>query len=106
MKERILGKISSAEFGTVKDYPFLVGLKIEFTSGNCIGGSINDKYIVNVGQGCELKKNDEIISLFDFIFCLLKNAKVSNISELKGVPVEITLENSKFKDFRILTEVL
>ena len=37
---------------------------------------------------------------------ILKAAKVNYVSELVGKPVEVTLVNSAFKDFRILTEVL
>jgi hypothetical protein len=41
-----------------------------------------------------------------YISKLLNEAKVHNVYELKGIPVEVTLENNTFKDFRILTEVL
>lgn len=36
----------------------------------------------------------------------LKDAKVESIDQLKGIPVEVTLNNKLFKSFRILTEVL
>lgn len=37
---------------------------------------------------------------------ILKDAKVNYVSELVNKPVEVTMENNTFKDFRILTEVL
>lgn len=40
------------------------------------------------------------------IDALLTEAKVDNVSKLKGLPVEITTVNSMFHSFRILTEVL
>lgn len=30
MTEKLLGKITSAEFGTIRDYPFLLGLQLYF----------------------------------------------------------------------------
>lgn len=30
MTEKILGKIRFAEFGTIRDYPFLIGLQVGF----------------------------------------------------------------------------
>lgn len=37
---------------------------------------------------------------------ILKDAKVNYVSELINKPVEVTIEDNTFKDFRILTEVL
>ena len=36
----------------------------------------------------------------------LKEAKVSSVDKLKGIPVEVTFENNTIKSWRILTEVL
>lgn len=110
MIEKELGKIDFAEYGTIKDYPFLVGLQLYFHLGN--GCSIGDggKYTVNLSDGCKWKNSDErniaIAESVDFTNQLLEDAKVSYISELVGKPVEVTIENNIFKDFRILTEVL
>ena len=38
MIEKFLGKIENAEFGTIVDYPFLMGLQLTFSlSGGCAG---------------------------------------------------------------------
>lgn len=37
---------------------------------------------------------------------ILNEAKVTDVSNLVGIPVEVTLDGNSFKDFRILTEVL
>lgn len=42
----------------------------------------------------------------EFVNDILKAAKVNYVSELINKPVEVTIENNTFKNFRILTEVL
>ncbi len=108
MTEKVLGKIVRAEFGKVNDMPFLFGLKLDFGFD---GGGVSDggKYTVNISEHCKWEtqsRQEAIEKLVDSIHKLLNDAKVDDVSELVGKPVEITLENSWFKDFRILTEVL
>lgn len=111
MTGKFLGKIDFAEFGTIRDYPFLMGLQLGFTLGN--GGAIMDggKYTVNFSRRCRWdggqNERNETIALYQTrIYDLLKDAKVNYVSQLVGKPVEVTIENNCFKDFRILTEVL
>ena len=40
------------------------------------------------------------------VYAFLKAAKVRNVDDLIGKPIEVTMENRSLKDFRILTEVL
>jgi hypothetical protein len=37
---------------------------------------------------------------------LLKEAKVSSVYKLKGIPVEVTFDGNMLKEWRILKEVL
>ena len=37
---------------------------------------------------------------------LLNDAKVDSVDKLKGIPVEVTLEDNTLKEWRVLTEVL
>lgn len=110
MTGKVLGKITSAEFGKVHDMPFLIGLKLEFQFGD--GGGIGDggKYTVNISPACawgsEKERRDTIVNMIEMINKLLTDAKVNDVSKLKNKPVEVTIENNCFKDFRILTEVL
>ena len=55
MTTKELGKITFAEFGTVKDYPFLTGLQLCFKIGS---GGVGDgrKYTINK----RVKDNREI----------------------------------------------
>ena len=107
--ETLLGKITFAEFGTIKDYPFLIGLQMGFVmngSGVLDGG----KYCENISDNCKWesneKRNEAITATLEKVDEILKEAKCNYVSELKGKPVEVILENNTFKDFRILTEVL
>lgn len=108
MIEKCLGKIDFAEFGTYKERPFLMGLQLGFSmsgSGVMDGG----KYTVNISKYCRWEPEerfDAITSMVDHIDSILKDAKVNYVSELVGKPVEITLKDNTFVDFRILTEVL
>lgn len=47
-----------------------------------------------------------VTQTIEFVNDILKAAKVNYVSELINKPVEVTIENDTFKDFRILTEVL
>ena len=109
MTEKILGKITFAEFGTIRDYPFLIGLQLGFDLAG--GASIMDggKYTVNISPACKWEKYDRadaVVKTVEFVDKILKDAKVNHVSELINKPVEVTIENNTFKDFRILTEVL
>lgn len=76
---------------------------------NTIEKRYGGKYTVNIDPECKWDKYDrqEVITYKIETVCqILKDAKVNYVSELVGKPVELTIENHRFKDFRILTEVL
>ena len=103
-----LGKITFAEFGTVRDYPFLIGLQLGFRMD---GSAVMDggKYTVNISPECKWKKMNReatIIKSIEKVNRILEDAKANYVSELLNKPVEVTMEDNTFKDFRILTEVL
>lgn len=110
MTEKILGKIDFAEFGTVRDYPFLMGLQLGFKLGD--GGGIMDggKYCVNVSPECKWeydgKREECITEMVEHVRSILNDARVNRVSGLVGKPVEVTINNNTFVDFRILKEVL
>lgn len=102
MTTKELGKITFAEFGTVRDYPFLIGLQLGFRMD---GG----KYTVNISPECkwkEMNREATIIKSIEEVNRILEDAKANYVSELLNKPVEVTMEDNTFKDFRILTEVL
>ena len=109
MNGKVLGKIDFAEFGTNKDYPFLIGMQLGFRLGDESAVGDGGKYTVHINFDNEQEKivNTETVAQnVKFIHDILKDAKVSYISELINKPVVVTIENDCFKDFRILTEVL
>ena len=108
MTGKYLGKITFAEFGKVRDYPFLIGLQLgfEMTCGHITDGG---KYTVNISKECkwqESERTEVITAVVEHVDKILTDAKVRYVSELKNKPVEVTVEGNVFKDFRILTEVL
>lgn len=109
MERKVLGKIESAEFGKISDYPMYMGLLLEFTfDGNYHVGD-GGKFTTNMSKGCKWSAEERRLAIeerMDAVYKLLSDAKVGTVSQLKNKPVEITVENNMFKDFRILTEVL
>lgn len=102
-----LGKIIFAEYGILKGCPNLIGLQLGFSIG-CKKVEDGGKYTVFINY-----ENDENIDQKSIIadsvrnvHQILKDAKVNYVSELINKPVEVTMEDNTFKDFRILTEVL
>lgn len=110
MVEKLLGKITFAEFGTIHDMPFLFGLQLGFNMGK--DGSVMDggRYTINISPECKWgsleERNARMFELMREINQILEDAKVHRVSDLIGKPVEVTLDRNCFSSFRILTEVL
>lgn len=109
MEKKYLGKITTAEFGGIPDYPMFIGLLLEFTfDGNRYVGD-GGKFTINMSKDCKWSAEERRLAIeeqMDAVYKLLNDAKVRTVSQLENKPVEITVENNTFKDFRILTEVL
>ncbi|MDE5755423.1 MAG: hypothetical protein K2H89_12950 [Oscillospiraceae bacterium] len=109
MTEKMLGKITRAEYGMVKEYPFLIGLQLSFSFGS---SSVSDggKYTLNIDRECKVweenQQSQAITENIENVYQLLNDAKVNYVSQLVGKPVEVTIEDNSFRGFRILTEVL
>ena len=108
MTTKELGKITFAEVGTVRDYPFLIGLQLGFRMD---GSAVMDggKYTVNISPECkwkEMNRDATIIKSIEEVNRILEDAKANYVSELLNKPVDVTMEDNTFKDFTILTEVL
>lgn len=105
-----LGKITSAEYGLNRDYPYLIGLELYFSLSG--GSSVGDggRYLINVYDGCKWDSFDEKANAFidqtKSIRDVLEDAKVDKVSQLVGKPVEVVIDANTFQSFRILTEVL
>ena len=109
MTEKQLGKIDFAEFGTNKDYPFFIGLQLGFQLGDKSKIGDGGRYTVNISPDCRWEtreRTEAITQTVELVNNILKTAKVHYVSELINKPVEVTIVDNCFEDFRILTEVL
>ena len=53
MTGKILGKINFAEYGTVRDYPFLIGLQLGFKLGDGTGVMDGGSNTINISKECK-----------------------------------------------------
>ena len=109
MTGKFLGKITSAEYGMVPDYPFLFGLQLYFKLGDGSAIGCGSKYTINIGAAYNWTTEERqcgITKSVDEVHKILKDAKVNYVSQLVGKPVEVEIDGNTFKNFRILTEVL
>ena len=109
MTVKILGKITFAEYGTVKDYPFLMGLQLGFKLGDGSGVMDGGSNTINISKECKWEEGEREAAItvsVEKVHKILEDAKVNYVSELINKPVEVTIDKNCFKDFRILTEVL
>ena len=112
MIEVFLGKISSADVMFVPDTPVL-GLELIFSlDGGSIYIATNGMYGYNASKHtkyCKWSVEDQKLGAYEamsFINKILIDAKVTCVSKLVGVPVEVTTDQNTFKSFRILKECL
>ena len=112
MSETVLGKIESVRFGRVGYQEAFFGIDIAFSmrgSGICGGIYGGWSVMIDRSEHCKWteadrdRQNAEMCRKVDKI---LGEAGVQHVADLKGKPVEITIERGTLKDWRILTEVL
>ena len=109
MTEKVLGKIDFAEYGTIRDYPFLIGMQLGFKLGDGTGVMDGGSNTVNISKECRWEESEREAAItvsVEKVYQILKDAKVNYVSQLVNKPVEVTIDKDCFKDFRILTEVL
>ena len=51
-------------------------------------------------------RNKEVLDMVRFVTETMEKAKVKDVSDLKGIPVECTCDGNCLKEWRILEEVL
>lgn len=104
-----LGKIQSVKFGSGGYQNAQFGIWFTFGAD---GWGVSDG--MGVWQGkpsdsakwTEQDKKEKMFEIMEYIERLLKEAKVSEVHELEGVPVEIKWDGMALKSWRILTEVI
>jgi hypothetical protein len=107
-----LGKIEKVRFGHCGYQDSCLGISFVLTGkGWGLGDSKSTwdaeliKHTEN-SQWSEEDRNKQYSEIMRYVSKLLKDAKVSNISELQGKPIEVTLDGNLLKEWRILSEVL
>lgn len=115
MIKKYLGKITHISFGLGGYQDVQLGLSVTLDGGGIgtnvfIGGAWDYNFIKEPGESARWTEKDRTKIMIDMlrkISDLLKAAKVNSIDELKGKPIEMTIEDlNTLKDWRILTEVL
>lgn len=110
--EKVLGKIEGVRFGRVGYQEAFFGLELtfEFAGGGVVGGIYGGwSVMIDCSEHCmwtEADRDHQNAEMCRKVDAILGAAKVRNVAELKGKPVEITFERRTIKDWRILTEVL
>ena len=111
--EKILGKINSARFGYVGYQDMHFGLSLDFSLAGSrgVGTTIAQSWSIDMEctEHCKWTEEDRSVGFANTmreINKIMQDAKVREIHELKGKPVEVTLNGNTLSSWRILTEVL
>ena len=112
MERKELGKISSVRFGHVGYRGSQLGIAVTLSMGSSSVGDSRaawDPELIerpSTAKWTEEDRDKDLSETMRFISLLLKQAKVSDITQLKGKPVEVTMKNNTLQSWRILEEVL
>lgn len=104
-----VGKIARATFGWGGYQDVMFGLSLTFSSQSWGCGHFDGQWGMDPSPDAQWTKESRCIQwgeLVGRVAKLLKDAKVTDVSELVGVPVEVTFDGMRFQSFRILTEAL
>jgi hypothetical protein len=110
--EKRLGKIKSVRFGIGGYQDCQLGIHFDLGTdswGVTDSKSVWDPETIKRTQHTEWSEEDRnklMIEVMRHTSSILKDAKVTNIVDLKGKPIEVTMEGNMLKEWRILTEVL
>jgi hypothetical protein len=108
--EKKLAKITHVSFGKGGYDDCMIGLSFIFEGEGWGVGDFIGTWDCSMYKGkdadwlASVKKQH--VATVEKVSDLLAQAKVANVSKLKGIPVEVTLDNLKMQSWRILTEVL
>jgi hypothetical protein len=103
-----LGKIKSIEFGCGGYDDAMTGLTIFLGGDGWAVGDFKGTW-TNRPNNAEWTEETQVRhwgEAVKFLRDLLKAAKVKSLSDLSGIPVEVTFDNHKLVSWRVLEEVL
>ena len=104
-----LGKISNVEFGHGGYQDAQFGLSLTFEGDGWGTTWFQGDWNIErseYAKWTEEERTKRFGDLIHFIRDLFKKAKISEINQLKGIPVEVTFVNNTISEWRILEEVL
>ena len=109
MDGKYLGKIESVRLGNGGYQDAMFGLSLTFVFG-CAISTFNGTWGLDIScenaRWTEDDRDREFAATMRLINQTMRDAKVKELSELKGIPVEVTIERWALKSWRVLTEVL
>jgi hypothetical protein len=110
--EKKLGKIQNVKFGIGGYLDAMIGLHVTLgNNGWDVGDSRSawDAEIIKCSKICTWTEDDrdkKYAEVLRYLSKLLKDAKVDSVDKLKGIPVEVTFDGVRLKEWRVLTEML
>jgi len=113
MLKKYLGKIASINFGLGGYQESMLGLHVclDFDAHSFICTSNSTWDFVTIEHSkhtkwTEQSRQDKYAEIMCYVSKLLNQAKKRHISELKNIPVEVTMDGNTIHSWRILEEVL
>ena len=104
-----IGKISSVSFGFggYQDVQFGVSLCVDTESGcACTGKWMWTNKPDKHTKWTVADQDKEYAKIMRYAIKLMTDAKVVNIQDLKGIPIEATWKGNWLEEIRVLTEVI
>jgi hypothetical protein len=107
-----LGKIEKVRFGHCGYQSSCLGISFVLSGkgwGLQDSKSTWDAELIKHTENSKWSEEDrdkQYSEIMRYVSKLLKDAKVSNIDQLEGKPIEVTLDGMLLQEWRILTEVL
>lgn len=108
-EEKWLGRISKAEFGWGGYQEAMFGLTVTISSPGTGVSDFRGAWGIERSKHAKWTEEDRAKEIFEAVWHLkdiLSKAKKMHVSQLVGVPVEVTSDGNMMKSWRVLEEVL
>lgn len=107
--ETSIGKIEKIDFGFGGYQDAQLGFSFTFSGKGWGVGWFEGYWATERSERTQWTEEDRLRHLGEasmFVKKLMEDAKVTKLSDLQGIPVEVTFKDRVFDSVRILTEVL
>lgn len=104
-----LGKIVSARFGIGGYQDCMIGLSLEFSMKGSSVGTFIGTWAIQRSEHAKWSEEERLAELGRTVMKLaelLEKIRGQDVSDLLGIPVELTFDGQMLKDWRLLEEVL